>query len=207
VFEFYERNYRITTFKHLLVSPFDMRRKFIKLIQTETYNARAGRNAYILLKLNNLVDTEIIQKLYEATQAGVRVRLMVRSMFALKVGVPGMSENIEAFSIVDRFLEHTRIYVFCNADKPRYYLSSADLMRRNLDARVEVTTPVYDPAIQGELQRFLDIQFADNVKARVLNEDLDNSFRTDEEGRAVRAQWEIYEYLMRLNAPELTRRI
>ncbi len=205
VFEFYERNYKLTTFKHLLVSPFDMRKKFIKLIQTEINNARSGRSAYILLKLNNLVDTEIIQKLYEASQAGVKVRLIVRSMFALKVGLPDLSENIEAYSIVDKFLEHSRVYVFCNADKPRYFLSSADLMRRNLDRRVEVTTPVYDPEIQKELQQFLDIQFADNVKSRVLNEQLDNTIREDKSDKAVRAQWDIYEFLRELNAPEMER--
>ncbi|MBD3333200.1 polyphosphate kinase 1 [candidate division GN15 bacterium] len=203
VFEFYERNYKLTTFKHLLVSPFDMRKKFVKLIQTEINSARTGRNAYILLKLNNLVDTELVQKLYEASQAGVKVRLIVRSMFALKVGLSELSENIEAYSIVDKFLEHSRIYVFCNADNPKYYLSSADLMRRNLDRRVEVTAPVYDPDIQKELQRFLDIQFADNVKSRVLNERLDNTIRDGDVGHAVRAQWDIYDYLAQLNAPGL----
>lgn len=200
VFRFYERNYDITGFEHLLVSPLNMRKKFLRLIANEVRNAKAGRPAEIVLKLNNLVDGEVIAGLCRAAQAGVKVRLIVRSMFSLVTDVPGVSEGIEAISIVDKYLEHSRIFVFHNGGKRLYFISSSDLMRRNLDNRVEVTCPIYDKGIQRELQAFLDIQFADNVKARVLNGPLDNRIRRGESGKRVRAQMAIYDYLKSLAA-------
>jgi polyphosphate kinase len=169
-------------------------------IHEEIKNAKGGKDAFIILKLNNLVDPAIIKKLYQASQAGVTVKLIVRSMFSVKPAIKGMSENIEAISIVDKFLEHTRVYVFCNDGDEKYFISSADLMQRNLDHRVEATCPIYDKEIQQELKNFLEIQWKDNVKARILDQSLDNKFHDGKPKHEIRAQWKIYEYLKELNA-------
>ena len=197
IFEFFETNFKVTNFKHLLVAPFHLRRKLIKLIQNEIDNANKGKETYIILKLNNLVDSQIIEKLYEASGAGVKIKLIVRSMFSLVTGIEGKSENIEAFRIVDKFLEHTRIFVFCNDGDEKYFISSADLMPRNLDRRVEVTCPIYNKEIQYELRNFLEIQMNDNVKACVLNEKQGNKRRRTNANPKVRAQIEIYHFLKR----------
>jgi len=192
VFEFCSKPYKTPNFTHLLVAPFTLRKKIKRLIRREIRNAEAGRPAYIFFKLNNLTDVEIVKALYRASSAGVRVRLIVRSMFSLVPGVVGMSDNIEARSIVDRYLEHSRILVFGNAGNPLYYLSTADLMTRNLDRRIEVACPIYDPSLKRELQEFLDLQWADNTKARILDAGLTNQIHSSPEGKQIRAQWEIY---------------
>lgn len=195
IFQFCESPYRPPDFSHLIVSPFGMRKKILRFISREVANAKKGRPAGIFLKLNNLVDGDIIRALYQASGAGVSVRLIVRSMFSLVPGLPKFSENIEAVSIVDRFLEHSRIFVFENDGHPEYYITSADLMTRNLDRRLEVTCPIYDRDLQRELQQFLGIQWADNTKARVLDAQLSNQNRAVHGQEPVRAQWKIYEYL------------
>ena len=195
VFEFFEENYKITTFKHLIVSPFHLRKKMVRFIKNEIKNAQEGTGAYIILKLNNLTDTALIEKLYEASQAGVKINLMVRGMFSLRPGISGMSKNIETRSIVDKYLEHTRILVFCNGGKERMYITSADLMPRNIDRRVEVTCPIYDESIRQELRTFLDLQWQDNVKAKMRHEVLTQSVREDDLRDKVRAQLAIYEFL------------
>jgi polyphosphate kinase len=200
VFDFFENKYIIPRFKHFLVSPFNTRNKILKLIQNEIYNIKEGEEAYIIMKMNNLVDTTIIGKLYEASEAGVPIRLLVRSMFSLVPQVPQMSSHIKAFGIVDKFLEHSRILVFCNGGQEKCYITSADLMPRNLDRRVEVTCPIYDPDIQQELKSFLDLQCQDNVKARILDKDLSNELLRDSSVEKNRAQWRIYDYLKKLNA-------
>lgn len=139
VFDFFEVNFRIHRYKHLIVSPHYTRSKFYKLIDREIVNAHMGRTAYMKLKMNSLSDTEIINKLYDASRAGVTIQLQVRGICSLIPGVPGMSENIEAISIVDNYLEHSRIYIFANNGDPDVFISSADFMTRNLDGRVEVT--------------------------------------------------------------------
>jgi polyphosphate kinase len=169
VFDFIEFTYRRHDFKHLLLSPHSNRDGLMALMDAEIEAAHAGEPSGILIKCNNLVDERIINKLYEASQAGVPVRLIVRSMCSLVPGVPGLSENIRAISIVDRYLEHPRVAVFENRGKPRYHISSADLMTRNLDYRVEVTCPVRDPKLQAELRAILELQWHDNVKARVID--------------------------------------
>jgi len=194
VFDLLESAYKISTFKHLIVSPNYMRKSMVRLINKEISNAHKGKEAYIILKLNNLVDPQLVKKLYEASEAGVKIRLMVRSMFSLIPGIPDVSSNIEATCIVDRYLEHTRIYVFCNAGNEKYFISSADWMPRNIDRRIEVTCPIYDDSIKEELRSFLDIQWKDNVKSRILNNKLDNKFVRNSHP-AVRAQVEIYSYL------------
>ncbi|MBP6381287.1 MAG: polyphosphate kinase 1 [Pseudomonadales bacterium] len=188
VFDFIRHTYRRHKFRHLAVSPLTNRSTFLRLIHTEVVNARAGRPAAIFLKCNNLVDEELIDRLYEASQAGVKIRVIVRGMCSLVAGAGGVSDNIEVISIVDRFLEHSRVYVFENGGETRYFISSADVMTRNLDHRVEVTAPVYDKLAQRRLQRLLDTQWADNVKARVLSADQDNSYRDRGTRRRLRSQ-------------------
>jgi polyphosphate kinase len=171
-----------------------MRKNMLRLINTEIRNAKRGGEAYITLKLNSLVDTQLITKLYEASEAGVKIRLMVRGMFSLVPGLSGLSSNIEATCIIDKFLEHSRIYLFCNGGDERIFISSADWMPRNIDRRIEVTCPIYDESIKEELRAFLDIQWRDNVKSRILNEKLDNTFVNNSKP-GVRAQIQIYDYL------------
>jgi polyphosphate kinase len=195
IFNFYSDNYKTGNYKHLLVSPFYMRKKLTNLIEKEIKNASEGKDAWIFLKLNNLVDDMMIKELYEAGSAGVKIRLIIRGTCSLIPGVAGMSENIEAISIIDKYLEHSRVFIFCNKGDERYFISSADLMSRNLDYRSEVAVPVFDKEIQKELKDILEIQWRDNVKARVINEAQNNVYRTTESKAKVRAQDEIYKYL------------
>ncbi|MGL2967615.1 polyphosphate kinase 1 [Flavobacterium sp. XGLA_31] len=195
IFEFFDVNYRIHRYKHLIVSPHYTRSKFYKLIDREINNAKIGRPAYINLKMNSLSDYPIIDKLYEASNAGVKIKLQVRGICSLIPGVKGMSENIEAISIVDYFLEHTRSYIFCNNDDPEVYISSADFMTRNLDGRVEVTCPIYDDAIKKQVIDIFNIGWRGNVKARFHSEKFENKYRIRAEGESVfRAQHEMYNY-------------
>ena len=195
IFEFFEINYRLYRYKHLIVSPHYTRSRFNKMIDREITNALSGMEAYIKLKMNSLSDFEMIDKLYEASNAGVKIQLEVRGICSLIPGVPGMSENIEAISIVDNYLEHSRIYIFGNEGNPEVYISSADFMTRNLDARVEVTCPIYDEKIKKELIDIFDIGWKGNVKARYHSEELDNKYRIREENEPVfRAQFETYNY-------------
>jgi len=179
VFDFLENNYKTYNYKHLLVSPFHMRKRFMKMIKNEIKMAENGKEAYIYVKLNNLVDAEMIARLYQASKAGVKIKMIIRGICSLVPGVPGLSENIEVYSILDKYLEHSRIIVFANGGDEKYFLSSADWMIRNLDNRIEVATPVYDPEIQQELKEFLEIQFNDSKKARIINHSLDNPYRND----------------------------
>lgn len=194
-FEFMQYNYKSFAFRHLIVSPFTMRRRLYRLIDNEIANARAKKPAYIRCKLNHLVDTEIIEKLYEAGQAGVRIDLVVRGTCALVSGLKGLSENIAVRSIVDRLLEHSRIYIFANGGNDLYYISSADWMTRNLDRRVEVACPIFDRALQAELRTIFDFAMRDNVKARQINEHQDNTYcpRTKKQGD-FRSQEETHNY-------------
>ena len=201
VFGFIESNYRRATFKHLMVSPFDTRRRLTKLIDTEIKNARKGRPAYIILKINNLEDPGLIRKLYEASGAGVEVRLMVRGMFSLVPGVKDVSERIEATAILDRFLEHSRVLAFANGGAEKLYIASGDWMERNVDHRVEVACPIYDPSLKKQIQDLLTILWNDNVKARVLDKNLKNQYRTVAGGTRTRAQESIYAYLNELHTP------
>lgn len=192
-FRFFERNYRTASYEHLLVAPFSMRDGLCELIDREKHNAKKGRPAWIRLKLNSLSDTRMIDKLYSASQAGVKIEMIIRGICCLVPGVPGLSENISAISIVDRFLEHSRIFAFCNNNQPKYFISSADLMDRNLDRRVEIICPIYDNQIQNELAAFLDLQFRDSVKARVLDGTGENRYRRLSGQEPVRSQLALYE--------------
>jgi len=195
LFDFLQNNYKAYAYKHLIVSPFFTRKRFTKLIRREMKMAAAGKDAYIYAKMNSLVDASMIAKLYEASQAGVRVRLIVRGICSLVPGVKGLSENIEVISIVDRYLEHSRIFIFRAGGENQCFISSADWMIRNLDHRVEVTVPVYDPLLREELKTYFEIQMRDNVKARVINEAQDNTIRPNGDGGRRRAQDDIYSWL------------
>ena len=197
VFKFFETTYKTFNYKHLLVSPLYMRKRIYALIDNEINNAQEGKNAYIILKINSLVDPEMIRKLYQANLAGVKIKGIIRGMCSLIPGVKGLSENIEIVSIVDKFLEHARVFVFCNNDKELYFLSSADLMTRNLDTRIEVACPVYDKAIQEELRTMLKIQLKDNVKARIINSSQDNQYKPGLNNKKIRSQMELYNFYMK----------
>ena len=196
VFEFFVNNYKMATYRHLMLSPYHTRNRFIRMINTEIRNAKAGKEAFILLKLNNLVDTTLVNKLYLASKAGVKIRLMIRGICAVIPGVKGMSENIEARSIVDRFLEHSRFMIFCNNGEERYFISSADWMTRNLDKRIEVTTPIYDSDLQQEFKDVFEMQWKDNVKARIIDGKGLNRYHVGSNGVKHRSQYEIYDYYL-----------
>ncbi len=197
VFTFFRDNYKRVTYRNLFVSPTNTRRNFVKLIDQEIKNAKAGKKAYILIKINNVVDADMIQKLYDASNAGVKIDMVVRGTCSVIPGVKGLSENITITSIVDRFLEHTRIIMFHNDGDEKYYLSSADWMTRNLDSRIEVTAPILDKKIQKELKDVLDFYLNDNVKARIIDVKGSNKF-IPTEGRAIRSQIEVYKYYQKL---------
>lgn len=195
VFDFLQVNYRLHRYKHLIVSPHYTRSRISKLIDKEISQALAGNPAYINLKMNSLSDIEMINKLYDASNAGVKIKLQIRGICSLIPGVHGMSENIEAISIVDNFLEHSRVFIFCNHNNPLVFISSADFMTRNLDGRVEVTCPIYDEEIKKELIDTFDIGWKGNVKARYHSEKLDNQYRIRKTGETIfRAQLETYTY-------------
>lgn len=182
--------------KNLLISPFSTRQRFSKLIYKEMDNAREGKKAKITAKMNSLEDPEMIELLYKASQAGVEIRLLVRGFTCLIPGVKGLSENIYMTSIVDRFLEHGRIYVFENDGDQLFFFGSADWMTRNLDRRIEVIAPILDEDIAKEFKEILDIQLRDNVKARLQDEEESNTYVKAKEGeKPIRSQNEIYNYL------------
>jgi polyphosphate kinase len=194
VFTFLEFNYKTFTYKHLLVSPVNMRRKLYNLIDNEISNAKKKLPANIICKINNLVDEEIIGKLYQASNAGVKIQLIVRGTCALIPGIPGQSDNIEVYSIVDRFLEHSRIFVFHNNGDELFFISSADWMTRNLDYRVEVAAPVYNESLKKELKNIVSFALRDNVKARVVNQKQNNAFRKGNGSKPFRSQIELHKY-------------
>lgn len=195
VFEFYHDNLKRTNFKELLVSPFTMRRGLLSLIDKEIQNAKKGKDAWMILKLNNLVDREMINKLYQASEAGVRIRLIIRGICALIPGVKGFSSNITGISIVGRYLEHTRVFIFCNGNQEKYFISSADWMTRNLDLRSEVAVPVKDKDIQQEMMSILDLQLKDTTKARVIGGIEENEYVATRSKTKVNAQQDIRKFL------------
>ena len=196
VFEFLQYNYQRPNYRLLLVSPYSARSGLLELIEGEIVNARAGYRAAMTLKCNNLVDKDLVLKLYEASQAGVEIRLIVRGMCSLLPGVKEISENIQAISIVDRYLEHTRAYVFYNRGEPRYLIGSADLMTRNLDYRVEVLCPIFDQDAQRIIQDTLDQQWHDNVRARLLDPAQSNRMvPSKKKATRIRSQESIHRYL------------
>jgi len=199
VFRFIEYPYTRPNFRNLLVSPLNAREKICSLIDREIEHARGGRPASIHFKVNALVDIDLINKLYEANQAGVVIRGIVRGMCSLKPGVKGLSENIYITSIVDRFLEHPRVMLFNNAGNDELYISSADWMKRNLDLRIEVGTKILDQDLKDRIKGILKLQEQDNRKARIIDENQVNNYVQSNEGDPqVRSQIAIHDYLMKI---------
>lgn len=192
VFDFFEHPFRRFSYKHLCVSPLYMRRRMNALVENESKNALNGKNASIILKLNSLVDTDLINRLYRASNSGVKITLIVRGICSLIPGIPGLSENIEVISIVGRFLEHSRFLVFHNNGNELYYITSADWMARNMDHRVEVASPIYDPRLQKEIKKIINLQMSDNVKARNVTFHQDNKYRKTRSKKQINSQLEIY---------------
>ncbi len=187
-------DYMKIPFQHLLVSQFNIIRRFEKLIDREIKNAKKGRPAGIIIKLNNLQERAMIEKLYEASRAGVKVQLLVRSICSLAPGIEGQSENITVHRVVDRYLEHARVFVFHNNGEPQYFMGSADWMNRNLHSRIEVIFPVYDPGFGEELNHILQLQLNDNLKAVYVNTALDNQRCTNDQP-PLAAQQAIYDFV------------
>lgn len=195
VFKALTKNTVPSGLKNLIVSPIDSRPAYFKLIDTEMKNAKAGKPAYMILKMNSLADEQMISKLYAASNAGVKIKLIVRGMCCLVAGVKNHSENIEVISIVDKYLEHARVHIFANGGKELIYLTSADFLSRNLDSRVEVGFPIYDERLRTEIRDIIDIQLQDNTKAREINGQNNNKYVKSKEKIPYRAQIDIYNYL------------
>ncbi|MCE2495090.1 MAG: polyphosphate kinase 1 [Flavobacteriales bacterium] len=194
VFKFFRNNFNIPEYDHLIVSPHYTRKAIYDLIDEEIEKFTSGREALLHFKMNGLVDEEMIDKLYEASKAGVQIKLNIRGICSLIPGIPGLSENSEAISIVDKFLEHARVYVFGAGAAAKVYISSADLMTRNLDNRVEVTVPIYDDEARQEILSNLEIGWMDNVKSRWHDQDYDNKYRRTGASERNRSQVMLQKY-------------
>ena len=195
VFEFFTTTYKINKYKHLVVSPHYTKNYFLDLIDEEIENAKDGKKAYIKIKMNSFTSYKMVDKLYEASDAGVEIQLIIRGICCLIPGVKGMSDNIEAISVVDKFLEHPRVFIFGNDDNPKVYISSADWMTRNLDNRVEVGCQIYDDDIKQEMIDTFEISWSDNVKARIFSDKQDNAYRKNNKPK-VRSQFAMYDYYL-----------
>ena len=195
VFEFIQYTHQRPDYQRIAVSPYTNRPALLQAIDREIDAARAGKRAELFFKCNNLVDSEVIDRLYQANAAGVRVRLIVRSMCSLVCETAGLSENIRVISLVDKFLEHARVYIFHNGGEEKVWLSSADLMTRNLDHRVEVTFPVDDETHRETVKKIMELQWGDDQKARVLDAEQSNTRIANNTSRGCRAQDAIYRYL------------
>jgi len=195
LFSFFKQTYHNYRYEHIIVSPFSMRDYFTRMIDREIEIARSGRRGYMILKMNSLIDPGMMDKIYEAARAGVKIRLIVRGIFGLLTEREGVRENVEAISIVDKYLEHSRIFLFGNGGDEKIFISSADWMPRNLNGRIEVACPVYSAEIRQELKEMLKVQLRDNTKSRILDNELSNTYnRQQAEGR-FRAQEDYYQYI------------
>ncbi|EGU6977309.1 MULTISPECIES: polyphosphate kinase 1 [Vibrio] len=204
VFGYIENPYRPVKFNHLMVSPRNSRTQIYRLIDSEIANAKAGKKAGLTIKVNNLVDKGIVTRLYAASNAGVKINMIIRGMCALVPGIEGVSENIRIISIVDRFLEHPRVVITHNDGDPQVYISSADWMTRNIDHRIEVAAPVRDPRLKQRIIDITNIHFTDTVKARLIDKEMSNSYVPRGNRKKVRSQVAIYDYLK--NIEKQTRR-
>ncbi len=195
VFKSLNKNMLPRGLRHLIVSPIDSRPAYYKLIDNEIKNAKAGKEASMILKMNSLADEKMVEKLYEASNAGVKIKLIIRGMCCLVPGAKGYSENIEVISIIDKYLEHSRVHIYHNDGDELVYLTSADFMSRNIDTRVEVAFPIYDEQLKTEIKDIINIQLQDNTKAREINSHNTNKYRKTKSATQHRAQIEIYNYL------------
>ncbi|MFH4895433.1 polyphosphate kinase 1 [Vibrio sp. Y42_MX_L11] len=195
VFGYIENPYRPVKFNHLMVSPRNSRTQIYRLIDNEIANAKLGKKAALTIKVNNLVDKGIVNKLYGASTAGVKINMIIRGMCSLVPGIEGISDNIRIISIVDRFLEHPRVVITHNDGDPQVYISSADWMTRNIDHRIEVAAPVRDPRLKQRIIDITNIHFTDTVKARFIDKEMSNAYVPRGNRKKVRSQIAIYDYL------------
>ena len=202
VFDFIERPYSPIHFKELLVSPNEMKRKFIHLINEEIKNKQTGKPAYIMIKINHITDPMIVKKLYEASSHGIPVDLLVRGNCSLITGIPGVSDTIRINGIIDRYLEHSRIFIFANGGDEKVFIGSADWMPRNLDNRIEVVAPVYDPGIKADLKRVIEYGLKDTLQGRIVDGTGENRPWTTEDNLPFRSQEELYKYYLNENNKE-----
>ena len=193
VFEFFSFNYKKFKYEKLIISPYNTKKFFKSLIKNEIKNAKRGKDAFIKIKLNNITNYEMIKELYKAAEEGVKIYLIVRGICCLIPDQKNTHNNIELISIVDKFLEHTRMFIFCNNGKNKTYISSADWMTRNLDNRVEVTIPIEDEKISNQLNEIFSIYWNDNQKSRYVNSENNNEYRKNELG-IIRSQSQVYNY-------------
>ena len=193
VFEFFSFNYKKFKYEKLIISPYNTKKFFKSLIKNEIKNAQRGKDAFIKIKLNNITNYEMVEELYKAAEEGVKIYLIVRGICCLIPNQKNTHNNIELISIVDKFLEHTRMFIFCNNGKNKTYISSADWMTRNLDNRVEVTIPIEDEKISNQLNDIFSIYWNDNQKSRYVNSENNNEYRKNELG-IIRSQSQVYNY-------------
>ena len=194
VFVFFKHNYKHFDYQNLVVSPFSMRDTFTKNIEREIEWAEKGENAWMIIKMNSLIDPKMMHKLYDACRAGVKIQLIIRGIFGLQFTDTELCENITAISIVDKYLEHSRIFLFGNGGNEEMYISSADWMPRNLNRRIEIACPIYDDEIRAELKEMLTIQLRDNTKARILDAEQKNEYNTGD-NNIFRAQEDYYNFI------------
>ena len=199
VFEFLKVNYKIQKYKHLIVSPHYTSSLLFSLIDKEIENSLNGKKSQIILKLNSLTSHRFIDKLYEASNSGVKIKLIIRGICCLIPNIENLSKNIEVISIVDKYLEHPRVYIFENGGNKKVYISSADLMTRNLDNRVEVACPIYQENLKKQILDTIQISLNDNVKSRVINLNKQNEF-VENKNIKVRSQWDTYDYFYKINS-------
>ena len=202
VFNFIEKPYSPIRFRELLVSPNEMKKKFLRLVDDEIRNKQAGKPAYIRMKINHITDPQMVQKLYEASAAGVPVDIVLRGNCSLVTGVPGVSETIHINGIIDRYLEHSRIFIFAAGGQEKCFIGSADWMPRNLDNRIEVVTPVYDPDIKADLRTVVDFGLRDTCQGRIVDGRGENLPWTTEDGARFRSQEELYRHYLALEERE-----
>lgn len=189
VFNFIDRPFSQVRFQELMVSPNSMKSRILRLLDTEIKNAQVGKEAWVKIKINHITEPEVVNKLYHASCAGVKIDILIRGNCSLVPGIPGLSENIRCVGIIDRYLEHSRVLIFCNGGNPRYYLGSADWMPRNLLNRIEVMTPVYDEALRADLLRTVEYGLKDTTNARVVDGKGTNEIQ---KGEYFRSQEELY---------------
>ena len=199
VFEFLKVNYKIQKYKHLIVSPHYTSSLLFSLIDKEIENSINGKKSQIILKLNSLTSHRFVDKLYEASNSGVKIKLIIRGICCLIPNLKNLSKNIEVISIVDKYLEHPRVYVFENGGDKKVYISSADLMTRNLDNRVEVACPIYQENLKKQILDTIQISLNDNVKSRLINLNKQNEF-VENKNKKVRSQWDTYDYFYKINS-------
>ena len=195
LFSFFKQTYRTYDYKHIIVSPFYIRDFFVKMIDNEIEIAKTGKKAYMILKMNSLIDPDMMDKLYEAAEAGVKVKLIVRGIFGMLTQINSVHKNMEAISIVDKYLEHSRIFLFGNDGEERIFIGSADWMPRNLNRRIEVACPIYNNEIKNELKQMLKIQLKDNSKSRILDNELTNQYNSRRSETRFRAQEDFYQFI------------